>query len=551
MLFSCTDSFSTPSDSPSEQQQQQTQQPKDTRGAVHATADTLQGIIREVQREDAALWPSLSSLVDELMSVLQGLSEHTRSDEDRTDARTALAMAARIKVVCSTSSGVRNIATTAAEANTKGQSSFHADQLLEELHRYGAPPAQQKQRPQDDNSVTSINFRTLASFGNSATEGGDGGKEYTGHLQSLANRVKMMESDFKDDNIPERHLYLMRDLRMRVLELEKTLSEELLSQRNQWAAERTALTRKAQENADLAEQYRQGQNESMATMRTRYEEALRNAEEALESSTRAATQEVTRLELLLAQQTNEKTQLQARLQAELAKPAAERAGSASAGVSAGNSISSATGPQPSVARPVVAAGASSTATAGVATGTRAPSPALTVPETSQRGSALFPSPPAAALAPPPPGATTEALNEFLRMQRLVDQTGDHLEHTRLQRQQIEMHHAREVAELKSHFARYRRAQSEVVRSLEDQLEDLHEKLASVSASSAAPGGVSSAASGGNGAGGMVNRNNVDDSLAGGRSMASQVNSIAEAEDVIRKMEFKFRIKSAELEAVMR
>lgn len=499
---------------------------------MNATSDTLQGILREVQREDSALWPSLSTLVDELMNVLQGLSTHTRSEDDRTDARTALAMAARIKTVCSTSSEARNIAGSAAEAKNKAQTSFHAEQLLEELNRYSAPAAP-KQRPQDDSSVTSINFKTLASFGNSAgAPSSTDTKDYSGHLQSLANRVKMMESDFKDDNIPERHLYLMRDLRMRVLELEKTLSEELLSQQNKWAAERAALTRKAQENADLAEQSRRGQSESMSTMRQRYEEALRNAEEALESSTRAATQEVTRLELLLAQQASDKAQLQARLQAELAKPqAATAAPTAPAVRSAGSSISSATAQQPSVARPVVAP------TATAAPPVRAPSPALvppSAPETSSVATVPAPLPPA-----PPAGASADALNEFLRMQRLVDQTGDHLEHTRQQRQQIEMYHAREVAELKSHFTRFRRAQAEVVQSLEDQLEDLHEQLSAAQTGAAA------------GTRNSVNRANVDDSLAGGRSMATQLNSIAEAEDVIRKMEFKYRIKTAELEAVMR
>ena len=32
-------------------------------------------------------------------------------------------------------------------------------------------------------------------------------------LQKLASRVDTIESDFADDNIPERHLYLLRDLR--------------------------------------------------------------------------------------------------------------------------------------------------------------------------------------------------------------------------------------------------------------------------------------------------------------------------------------------------
>ena len=43
---------------------------------------------------------------------------------------------------------------------------------------------------------------------------------------------------------------------------------------------------------------------------------------------------------------------------------------------------------------------------------------------------------------------------------------------------------------------------------------------------------------------------MNDSLAGGQSIASKLNSLVEAEDVVRKMEFKYRIKAAELDAVM-
>jgi hypothetical protein len=280
----------------------------------------------------------------------------------------------------------------------------------------------------------------------------------------------------------------MRDLRMRILEVEKALSEEQASQQNQWASERKTLVRQAEENAQLAEQVRAGQSESMSVMRQRYEQALRNAEEALESGTRAATQEVERLQSVIAQQ-QQLLQLHEQRQG-AAYQAPQRAESSAP---------------------------------------ENPTRAVSVPQRA----ATPPIPPPV----PPANATAQNLNEFLRMQRLVDQTGDHLEHSRQQRQQIEALHAREVTELKTHFSRYRRAQAEVVRSLEDQLEELHDR-----ARDAAPVPIMPAA------GAWLN---VNDSLLGGESLASQVNSLPEAEGVIRKMEFKYRLKAAELDAVMR
>ena len=138
------------------------------------------------------------------------------------------------------------------------------------------------------------------------------------------------------------------------------------------------------------------------------------------------------------------------------------------------------------------------------------------------------------------------------MQRLVNDTNDELDYILKQRQQAESNHAREVSELKGHFSRYRRAQAEVVRSLEDQLEDLQEQLASLHAAGPATGASHSTL-------GKLfptqqnlnQRAAVDDSLAGGPSLASNLSGLQEAEDVIRKMEFKYKVKTAELEAVMR
>lgn len=477
-----------------------------------------------MQREDPALWPSLGNLLDELLNVLQGLSDRAGSSDDRYNVRTALAMAARVKVVCSSSPSDRNIPSISAGSKAGGakEPSFHADQLFEELKRYSSDARGGASEPQDGRGASS--FKS----GSSET------RDHTQHLQSLANRVKMMESDFADDNIPERHLYLMRDLRMRVVEIEKTLTEELHAQQSQWASERAVLVRKAEESASLAAQLQQGQSESMSTMRQRYEDALKSAEEALESNTHAAKSEVARLEQLLAQQTNELREVRAALAAKptsVEKPQEKT----TRGSTVANTAVPAQKAAPAVQAPVQ----------------KAPSRASTPPIP------LVPVPPPVTTAPEQHllGVPVDNLNEFLRMQRLVNDTNDELDYILKQRQLAESNHAREVSELKGHFSRYRRAQAEVVRSLEDQLEDLQEQLAGLRAAGASTSGDGGS---GNAPGGsfptqlnMVHRAAVDESLAGGPSMANNLSGLCEAEDVIRKMEFKYKMKSAELEAVMR
>jgi flagellar biosynthesis GTPase FlhF len=471
--------------------------------------DPVGSVLSEIQREDPGLWPSLSTLLDELMSVLQGLSERTQMLDTRLEVRTALAMAARVKVVCTSSATGRTVAAAAAEA----RSDFPADKLMKELNRYSVNPAARADTS-EERSPSSVDAKdSVDRYVSVADEAG--ARDSRGRLQALAGRVKLIETDLKDDNVPERHLYLLRDLRMRVIEVEKALADELSSREAQWATERRDLQRKAEENERLAEQVRQGQSESMSAMRQRYEESLRNAEEALESGTRAASQELARLQSVIAQQQQLLQLYEQRQPVPAAVPSAASVASAS---SRGSSIPSAQSAPPAV---VPAAGLS----------------AVSQSQAVQTVPLQMPAP------VPSPSVSAQNLSEFLRMQRLVDQTGDHLEYTRQQRQQIEEVHARELAELKSHFARFRRAQAEVVRSLEDQLRELHDKhsapvLCRRCGTVNDPPAVA------------PSDQAVEDALTGGPSMAAQLKSLADAEDIIRKMEFRFRMKAAELYAVM-
>ena len=469
--------------------------------------DPVSVMINEIQREDPGLWPSLSTLLDELLCVLQGLSERALSLDTRMEARTALAMAARVRVVCTSSATARNLSSSIAAAASKID--FPADKLLRELSKYTENPAA-KADSSEEKSMLSANIKARGSLSTSNVEGGEG-RDPGSRLHALANRVRMIEADLADDNIPERHMYLMRDLRMRIQEVEKAVSDETAAQQSKWAREREELLRKVSENAELAEQQRRGQSDTMSTMRQRYEDALKNTQESMEQSNQASTQEIERLRDVLSQK-----EQQIQLQQQLLQQSAAQ-----------------TMPPPLPVPPVNAVERRASVSQNLTV--KAPSPPVPVPTTA-----------AIPTATAPATATADTLNEFLRMQRLVNQSGDQIDQFRQQRQQLEAHYAREVTELKAHFSRYQRAQAEVVRSLEDQLEELHDQNAALQATT-----EEQQREGAEATGGLGGRLNVNDSLAGGYSLASQVNSLPEAEDVIRKMEFRFRMKSAELDAVLR
>lgn len=474
--------------------------------------DPIGAILSEIQREDPGLWPSLSTLLDELMAVLHGLSERTQMLDTRIEVRTALAMAARVKIVCTSSAAGRSLASAVADAG--------AAQLPPTAAPRPTAPARTDRADDGSAASSSSGGHGLADLASEAADP----KDFVGRLQALAGRVKLIEADLKDDNTPERHLYLMRDLRMRVLEVEKTLSAELAMRESQWNAERAALKRKADENAELAEQARRGQSESMSAMRQRYEESLRNAEEALENSTRAAAQELERLQTVIAQQQQLLQLHEQRAAAQVYPPPAPLvAGSSATSISSHHSM------------------------AGSRTTPPPPPSVISAPQAAPAAPAASVLPTGSA-QPPTPGTSAKDLSEFLRMQRLVNETGDHLEYTRQQRQQIEALHAREINELKSHFARYRRAQAEVVRSLEEQLQELHDQQAAAESNAAntKAGAEPVATAGAKGAVKM----SVSDSLAGSVSLAANLTTLPEAEDVIRKLEFRYRLKAAELEAVL-
>jgi hypothetical protein len=250
--------------------------------------------------------------------------------------------------------------------------------------------------------------------------------DVSGPLRSLISRVKLLESDLHEDKaVPERHLFLLRDLRVRVVEMEKTMSEEFDKQRRAWLDEKQTLVREARDIGEIADQLRRDNEDNASNVRRNLETALYQSEETLQDHTKVLATENQRLQEQLKHAENQLSTLRRR----------------------------------------------------------------------QGGH-----------SPQRHGHLDE-------------------EQTREKLARLEAQHSGEVSELATQFSRFRRAQEEIVRSLEEQLEELHSV---------------------NSVGG-----NVSSASVFFQDQQTVFSSVQEAEDKLRRLDFKYRTKALELEAVMR
>lgn len=268
-------------------------------------------------------------------------------------------------------------------------------------------------------------------------------------LRQLVSRMKVIESTIvessADKAVSDRNLFLLRDLRKRVLDLENSLSDQLIAERREWALERDNLIQIANDNMDIVMQFRQEQDDSVSIIKDRYEEALRKSNEALELHTNAAKSEIERLEEIIRQYAMQVSQLRS-------KPTETH----------NSTIDS-----------------------------------VNRKESSSESSV---------------SPVNNNLEEFLKMQRLLDQTNDDLIRSRQQLSVIEEAHRREVADLKNQFHKYQLIQNEVISSLENQ------------------------------------------SIGNPEDFSSDLFpllNLADAEDKLRVLGYKYKSKSIELEAALR
>jgi hypothetical protein len=362
-------------------------------------------IVQEVMDEDSSLWPSLDGLVDELSKVLNTLLQRHKTLASDNTLRTAVSMAARIKVIL--------------DGSKTNKSSNNDTDKFESLFR--------------NNDILESK----------------GGPHAVKSLQSLSTRVRMIEADFSDENVPERHMFLLRDLRARMSEIEQTVVEDIDKQKQNFVLEREKMHLAFQEQKEETEALKAGQEANSLGIKRRYEDALNQAQEALETQSTAANIQIERLEELLQKTQTERYLLQKEIESGIHSK-----------------------------------------------------------KDNQK----------------------QPLQQLMNMQTLVEKTTDELDESKLKVATMQGKHQQEMNEMKDQFTRYRRAQDEVDKSLEEELEELREITRMLSDSSNNPQNMSS---------------------SGENDESADSGTLANAEDKIRKLEYRFRTKSSELEAVMR
>jgi hypothetical protein len=235
-----------------------------------STANPNAPFAAEVRKEDAGLWPSAAALADELLTTLHTLLGRTReASAEQNLLRSAVAMANRIK---------------ALPAPAPAPASYNNN------NPYPANPS----NPGD------FQLQSDEKLGRS--------------LAALAQRMKLMEADLlaenpnpsnpsrqdnnpsSPNNVPERYLFLLRDLRYKVAELQETFGRELAEERDRWAREKAALSARLSQCQAALEELTAERQTAVEAVRTRYERSLQQAAESAESSTAVARQEIGRLE---------------------------------------------------------------------------------------------------------------------------------------------------------------------------------------------------------------------------------------------------------------
>ena len=109
-------------------------------------------------------------------------------------------------------------------------------------------------------------------------------------------------------NVPEKEVYLLTDLSTRVLEIERVMTDNQSHLTDLWDSERTTLLNAVQHSKSQIENLKLIQEGAILAVRSRYQNMLDQAQEALEIQTAAARGQIDRLEEMLR-----KSQLQIQL----------------------------------------------------------------------------------------------------------------------------------------------------------------------------------------------------------------------------------------------
>jgi hypothetical protein len=138
-------------------------------------------------------------------------------------------------------------------------------------------------------------------------------------LTSLTKRMKLIENDLMKEEeqfisnsggpgregesnaaIPERYLYLLRDLRYKVNELQEIFSSEYQREKEQWLKEKAYYVTQLNEITVIQEEKEKKSQEIINSLKKQYETTLTQTEDSLENNTKVAKKEIERLEGIIS-----------------------------------------------------------------------------------------------------------------------------------------------------------------------------------------------------------------------------------------------------------
>jgi len=281
------------------------------------------------------------------------------------------------------------------------------------------------------------------------------------NLEDIFSGEGMGEST---DHIPEKHLYLLRELRGRVIYLEEVMQAELTQRQNEWKRDEETLKRQVEEYRREAESMSELSNDGVEMIKKRYENALKDSQDALVDQTASYTKQIEYLELELARS---KEQQQA-----------------------------------------------------------APRMGYNLPSD---------------------GAPSGDMEGHLQMQKLLDTAVDDSDKYRNQLKEAQETHVREVKHLREHFDKYRKAQEQIVASLEQQVSQAEQQSRVDKVLHAAST---------NAEGGKLDRGEIFSIGGDSQETYSDIfghESVTplEADALLRETTYRLRCKQAELKAVLR
>lgn len=233
----------------------------------------------EVRKEDTSLWPSFSHLLEELLNSLHSLySRCSEGSDDGNLVRGAIATANRLKL---------------SSATLKPR---HSSEFTPTAHT-----------PFTSEAV-----------------GGSGSAGVQQSLDALTRRMKLIEQDLMSEEhllggrgnedggggVPERYLYLLRDLRYKVNELTDVFHREFSTERDKWLKDKAYYVTQLHEVTSLQEAAKREHQQAVDSMRDYYDKALTQAQDSLQHNTASARREIERLEAVVQQLQQRQSQQQ-------------------------------------------------------------------------------------------------------------------------------------------------------------------------------------------------------------------------------------------------